>query len=373
MFTVQHENSKQRIVPSRQVWFDNTPSPLGTALWGLFALVICVHFTLSYDALPDYLNLEQYTRGLAPTPYQYRLLPVLLFRILSARPFLVKVAQHAPVQFRDPHQIVQMIFVLVSMIGSVLATAGTIRNLTGDRIFSRWFSLLVVYMAYFDLAPGWGLAYSFPYDVPSLFFFSLGVYLTVANKLWLYYLVYPLAALNRETICFLTLFFLIWKWRESRGRLESSSRIKQLQLLAHAAAQAAIWIGVKIYVAHLYAGNPVEGAGQGHNSLLSHKLPFNIHELLKPQQWPVLMSVFGFLLPVLWAQRRWIQRSSILWSCALLLPLWFAGMMLVGIITEIRVFSELSAFVVPALALIVHNRFHPQAAHTKTADRFGAS
>ena len=358
---VQHDNPKQRKVSSRRVWFGSTPSSLGSALWAFFAILICVHFTLSYDALPDYLNLGQYTRGLAPTPYQYRLLPMLLFRLLSARPILLKVAQHAPAQFRDPHQIVQMIFVLLSMLGSILATAGTLSNLTGDRIFSRWFSFLVVYMAYFDLAPGWGLAYSFPYDVPSLFFFSIGVYLTVVQKSWLYYLVYPLAALNRETICFLSIFFLIWKWQESRGRLASWSRNKQLQLFAHAAAQAAIWIGVKIYVAHLYAGNPVEGAGQGHNSLLNHKLPFNLHELMKPQQWPVLMSAFGFLLPVLWAQRRWIQRPSILWSCALLFPLWFVGMMLVGIITELRVFSELSAFAVPALALIVHNRFYPRA------------
>jgi hypothetical protein len=33
--------------------------------------------------------------------------------------------------------------------------------------------------------------------------------------------------------------------------------------------------------------------------------------------------------------------------------------MMVGTIPEIRIFSELSAFAVPVLALIVHHRFRP--------------
>lgn len=37
--------------------------------------------------------------------------------------------------------------------------------------------------------------------------------------------------------------------------------------------------------------------------------------------------------------------------------LWLLGMIKVGVITEIRVFSEWTAFVVPLLGLIVYNRF----------------
>ena len=89
----------------------------------------------------------------------------------------------------------------------------------------------------------------------------------------------------------------------------------------------------------------------------------NIHMLLSPQQWPIYLSVFGFLLPMLWLQRRWIGNQGIYWSCTILFPLWFAGMFFMGLMPEIRVFSELSALLVPALGLIVYHRFVPAASH----------
>lgn len=110
-------------------------------------------------------------------------------------------------------------------------------------------------MAYFNLAPGWGLVYSFPYDVPSLMFFSLGVYLVIGNRLWLYYLMFPIAVFNRETACFLTIFFVIWNLEQVGGGGRAFARKNLFTLGGHLLAQAILWLGVKITLAHLFVTN----------------------------------------------------------------------------------------------------------------------
>lgn len=341
----------------------STTSSWHTAGWLFFTLLLCIHFTLSYSAILDYLNLDVYTRGLSPTPYQYRALPMYLFRLFLGSPFIAALARHAPAQLHEPHQMVQAGMALFSILAAVFATCGTLTRLTGDRTFSRWFSLLIVYMAYFNLAPGWGLNYTFPYDLPSLMFFCAGVYFIVSNRLLLYYLIFPLAVLNRETICFLTIFFVIWNVQQIRERGETLSRREIVPIMVHVLAQALIWFAIKVWLAHLFAGNPATTFAATKGSIFTFRLFFNLKELIKVQQWPVYLSCCGFLLPALWMQRHWIRNAGISNACVIILPLWFAGMMIVGVIPEIRIFSELSAFVVPALALIAYNRLN-----TVTAD-----
>jgi hypothetical protein len=343
-------------------------SPWHTAGWLFFTLLLCFHFTLCYSAIFDYLNLDVYTRGLSPTPYQYRALPMFLFRLFSRVPIVSALARHAPVQLRDPYQIMQAGIALFSILGAVFATCGTITRLTGDRIFSRWFSLLIVYMAYFNLAPGWGLSYTFPYDLPSLMFFCIGIYLIVSNRLLLYYLLFPLAVLNRETICFLTIFFVIWNVQQIRERGGTLSRRQLSPIMLHVLAQVVIWITIKAWLAHMFASNPVATFAATKGSIFTFRLFFNLKELIKPQQWAVYLSCCGFLLPALWLQRRWIRNAAISQACFVIIPLWFLGMMIVGVIPEIRIFSELSAFVVPALALIVYNRFRVATASNELED-----
>ncbi len=347
-----------------RVWFGEPKSRWRTAVWVLFTLGICVHFALAYNLEIDYLDLRAYTQGLEKTPYQYRVLMMYVFRLLSTQHIFVALAQHAehmhvPPWWRMPQQLVQIGVAIVSLFGAVVATAGTLSKLTGDSIFSRWMSLLMIYMAYFNLAPSWGLGYTFPYDTPSLLFFCIGVYLVVSGRDTLYYLLYPIAVLNRETICFLTVFFLIWQWQEARAGDGRVTRKDALRLAWHGLAQAAIWIGLKLWLAHKFAANTYDYGSRVTNPPVVGRVLLNIHELVLPQQWPVYLSVFGFLLPVVWLQRRWIGNKGIYWGCAILVPLWFVGMFFMGLLPEIRIFSELSALLVPALGLIVYHRFVP--------------
>jgi hypothetical protein len=333
-------------------------SRTNTIAWLFFVFLASLYVALSYNAIPDYLNMADYTSGLSPTPYQYRALPMFLFRALVDRPLVIRIAAKAPVEFRTPYQIVQLGISFLALAGCVLASYGSLKRLTGfDRQFSRWASLLILYMAYFTLAPGWGLKYTYPYDTPSLFFFCLGIYLVVCEerwKKWLYYAIFPLAALNRETACFLTLFYLIWEWRKAResNTLDSAKG----RLLMNAFAQMVIWIAVKKALGHAFAANTAEGDLNG--TYLGTKLLFNLKEIFLPQQWPALLSIGGFLLPAIYMGRKWIRNPGIEWACAIIIPLWVLGMFLVGVVIEIRVFSELNAMTSLALALIVYNRFY---------------
>jgi hypothetical protein len=346
------------------VWFGAPKSRWRTVVWVMFTLGICLHFALVYNQGLDFLDLKAYMLGVEKTPYQYRILMMYVFRLLATKHVVIALAQHTqhmhvPAEWQKPQKLVQVGVSMVSLFGSVLATAGTLTKLTGDRIFSRWMSLLLIYMAYTDLAPGWGLAYSFPYDTPSLMLFCMGVYLVVSGKDWLYYILYPIAVLNRETICFLTIFFVIWKWQEMRAREGKLTGTDVLRLAAHGLAQAAIWIGLKVWLAHRFAGNVYDYGSIVTNPPVVGRVMLNLHQLARPQQWPVFLSIFGFLLPVVWLQRRWIQNQGIYWSCKILIPLWFVGMFFMGLLPEIRIFSELSSLLVPALGLIVYHRFVP--------------
>jgi len=205
-------------------------------------------------------------------------------------------------------------------------------------------------MAYFNLLLTYGLTYTLPYDVPSLFFLCIGINFVVREKKWLYYLLFVPAVFNRETICFLTVFFAIWEW----FRLEGDASRKLLRILPHVAAQAAIWIAIKLYLFKLYAHNPSEIAV---NRVFGNELLYNLKEMALPTQWPLLLSNFGFTLPLLIAQRRWIGNRAMAWECAILLPLWLCGMMWVGVVLEIRIFTELIGIMAPAIALILYNRY----------------
>lgn len=312
-------------------------------------MLYCAHFSLTYISDPNFLPPSIYVAGKASPLYQDRVLPMYIFRALMGTHLVQSIATHAPNGLNTPYEVVLVGLVFFSMLGAVITTAATINQVTNNELLARWTSLLVVYMSYFNLTPHWGLNYTLPYDAPALFFFCLETYLVVAHRWWLYYLVFPIAVLNRETICFMTVFFLVWEL----VRLGSPSVAKAMRLLPHLLAQVAIWLGVKLALAHKFVHHETKDA------FLMVKFSYNVHELFKPWQWPVIFSACGFLWPILWLGRRWIQDRQMTWACGIVIGLWIASMLVIGQVTELRDFSELTAFAVPLLALILYHRFGP--------------
>ena len=83
----------------------------------------------------------------------------------------------------------------------------------------------------------------------------------------------------------------------------------------------------------------------------------NLRSLMKPPQWALLLSLFGFTLPLFVAKFDEISDRALARSTAIIMVLWAIAMLLVGVVVEIRVFSELTAFMMPCIALIVWNKW----------------
>jgi len=323
-------------------------------------VLVAAHFSYNFGSRPTFLKLVEYTHGESPTPYQYRALPMGVFRLLTSSASLVRIETKLDIQHTDPYRFILIVIAFVSMLGAMYVTRLTIARLTGDDDFGFWAAFLVPYMALLELSSSFGLMYTLPYDVPALFFFAFSIYLIVSGRRWAFYLLFPLAVLNRETACFATVFFAIWEWvRLSDAGAVTWTKVRKIAPVV--VLQAIVWIAIKIYLVHLFGHNSVEGGGANTGGLFVTKLGYNLREVVKPQQWPVLLSICGFSLPFLYLQRRWIRCRGLYYACAIILPLYLTGMMLVGVIDEIRIFTEWIALVVPALALIVHNRFRPVA------------
>lgn len=320
-------------------------------------LVVVAYFAISYGSNTPFLNLQAYTEGNVLTPYQFRVLPMFLFRELIHSSKLVNTAHHLRPIHNDPYRLILVLIAFVSLLIALWMTRLTIRHLTGDANFAFWTSFLVAYMALLETSSNFGLMYTLPYDIPALAFFSASIYLIVSGRRRWFYALFPFAVLNRETACFAVIFFAIWEWTRLE-ELNLSPRARAVNILPPVMLMALVWIGIKLYLNHMFAHNATE-TGSYEGGLFAVNLGYNLHAVAKPEQWPVLLSICGFALPFLYLQRKWIRSTGLTRACMILMPVYFLAMMAVGIIIEIRIFTEWIALVVPALALIVHHRFRP--------------
>ncbi len=325
-------------------------------LWLAVLLLACAHFAVSTVANHrQFLDLARYAAGLERTPYQYRTLVAWIMRPLGGSSLVTKIAHAFPTPLNAPHTLVLLGIDFLAMLGAVFATRRTLEVLTKDRDFSAWASLLTVAMAYFTFALPYGLDYVVPYDIPSLLAFCLAFLALAAGKRTLFYLTFAIGTLNRETTIFLVVPFAVWQLFDADGsRRPDGARGVAL----HSVVLVAIWIALKLLIGRLYAGRTPLPDDSG---LFETHLGGNLISILKPYQWPLLASLFGFSLPILFRYRGRIDDFRLRRSLEVLLPLWAVAMFVVGVVVEIRVFGELIAPVALGVATIGHRFLRPEA------------
>lgn len=338
----------------------NAPSRRWTAGPGWLALtvLICMHFCLCWAWHdPTYLHMRLYVHGQERLPFQGRILMAWTLRPFADNAHLSAAVAHLshllPENLRRPFVLPELVINFAMLLIIVFAGRAIIRTMTGNAVFAAWASLLFVYMAYFDLILPLN-AFQLPYDLPSLACFVLATWLIVSERYLLLLPLIAVATLNRETSIFIPLFLAVYTWfqdREPRIHAGTHKRSKLLRAAPFIVLQVLIWLAIKLWLRHHLAydtGNGVE-----------FHVPGNLRSLIKPQQWPEFLCTFGFLLPLFIHDFSLIGDRAFARATVVTMLLWGAAMMVAGTIIEIRIFSELSAFVAPCIASILYNRFQP--------------
>jgi hypothetical protein len=166
----------------------------------------------------------------------------------------------------------------------------------------------------------------FPFDLPGVALFTLGLVFLVRRSWLLYYPLFILATINRETTWLLTLVLVVTAW----------DRMPRRALLLHVLAQGMLWVGIKAGLAALYPGGP-QFANMAAQNLSTWRgmLTFSGNGA---KDWAKLLLLFGgmaWLVPfALREAPRFFRRA---W---LVFPLFLVPMLVVGTIDEARLYAE---------------------------------
>ncbi len=187
----------------------------------------------------------------------------------------------------------------------------------------------------------------FPFDVPAVFFFVAGWCLLLERRWALYYPVFALATLNRETCLALTGVFALVGFR----------RMPMRTLVAHVAAQVALWIGIKAALWMAFA--------PGGHQLYIDSLEKNRYTLMQVihmrDEGPKVVAKFLLWCGGLWAALPFITRGQpepIRRSLGVIGP-FFLGMVFVGTLREMRIYGELIPVVMAPSLIWVARQLEP--------------
>ena len=138
-----------------------------------------------------------------------------------------------------------------------------------------------------------------------------------------YYLIFIIATINRETSCFLSVLYLI----------KNINKKHKYHLWIHIGIQILIWLAIK-YFLFIYFKN-----SEGHGVFLI-QFKYNIDALLDLSSYPYLLGLFSGTWIILLFTFKYLKSSFLKNSLWLCIP-FMGGMMIVGVILEIRIFGEL--------------------------------
>ena len=258
--------------------------------------------------------------GLAATPYQYRVLV----------PGLVHGLQNL---FPDLFGEMMVLFFITDLTATFLLHLVFRRYL--NLFFTHSQSRLLSFSLFYALPFSFVHVFWYPWDLPSILFFTLGLWLIHQRNWRWYYPLFVIATFNRETTFFLTLIYAITAWGQD----------KPGTIARHMTAQGILWGTIKIALFFLYVHNPGTGFAE---------LQFapNLNRLT---HWPsigiILTSWGGLWAPVVVGWRR--LQSQFLRRATLMAPPFCLIMLVIGVVDERRILGEMAPVIVPASLAIL--------------------
>lgn len=278
-------------------------------------LLVSIIFAYYFAQLRFGMNLvyenaspAQLVAGTAELPYQFRVLIPWTVGAVMALPFIsggVEMELFRLVEF-------SFLFVLAISFRAFLMLFWP------NLLSSSMLTCLLFYVLPFNTL----YTYWYPYDIPAVAFFVLGLILLYRQQWAWYYPLFILATLNRETSLFLTGIFILTLWGKMPVR----------QILGHVAAQLFIWLAIKAMLQSLYPSNMGS----------TFQLTFfeNLQTLFQSFSALWLVTNWGMLWVLVLVGWRKLQDPFL--QRALLIVHPFLGIMfVVGQIDELRIYTEL--------------------------------
>jgi hypothetical protein len=334
-------------------------APLSTATAGntaplvfLLNLLATVHVVWFYlSRVECHIRLVPYEQGQERTPFQYRLLLMQPLGWAHRSPAIGHAAAWLTTQrgfFPNgvrPEGIMQ---------AAIDMGCVSIAGLVARRLYQRSspvglltayvypLTLLMILSTYALLTMH---SYRFIYDLPSLAFFSVGLYLIYVRKQAAWFAaIFIIGTVNRETTLLLLVFFVLAQCsRGSRFNLSQSYAAATLRTIV---PLTAFWIAWHLWVAHLFRANP---------SAAQARVLLNLGILAVPFTWPQILGTYAYVLPLVILYRNSI-RDTVLRAWLWGLPAWFVFMLYYGVFVETRIFGELIPYIACVSALIAEDK-----------------
>jgi len=193
------------------------------------------------------------------------------------------------------------------------------------------------------------------YDIPSLFFFCACLYLFLNKRYILFYIIFAVATLNRESTCFITisLFLLFSKFKFNYSFQDNLTR--NSSLIRHLFSQVVLWFLMVLLISWFVKDSPGK----------SYEVTFQMREFIANiwhglPSWPFLntekffgnprcfLTLFGcvwVVIPFLW---KYIPKDCK--KLLLLIPIYMIPALLYANLMETRVYHELNVIISLAFA-----------------------
>jgi hypothetical protein len=300
----------------------------------LLFFVLSYYFTILRFSLNIFYGkiIFEMVLDIAKTPWQYRILI----------PHIVKFFMESFLLFNfSIPQTFSLILLFYRIIGTfslffLVVTFRIYINLFFKNIrLSNILSLTIFYVLPFNFLN----TYWYPYDIPSVLFFTIGLILLYKKDLLKYYLFFTIATLNKETTCFLTFIYLFTSIGKERPK----------KIFINCFLQFIIWSIIKISLYKFYSQNP--GFGYFEKQILN-----NLKSFLNFKDYFYLFSCFGYIWIPTILFIRFIDNDFVKKSL-FVIPLFLFGMMFAGGIFELRIYGELIPVVLTGFLIILKNLF----------------
>lgn len=211
---------------------------------------------------------------------------------------------------------------------------------------NQWFSLLILfpiswnYIVINGMIDGAGLYY--PYDIPSLTFFCLGVVLFVNKRWFLFYPVFILALLNRESACFISITgFLV---TVTNPKQDFKHWLKENQIIIiNIFAQASLWFVSRLVLSWMFKNNPGLFFEPPHSMIefLLAMVRGEKHWAMENPRWFLTIFAGTWIIPLVFFQSlKSIEKRISVAGLLYLISLIFRSNMM-----EIRVYNELNVMI----------------------------